>query len=649
MKFAKQLKEEAVSFPEDWRNNLISYKILKKYIKKNILPEGVQSQDDDDEQRGVQGKSKIVLNGKKTHVRLHVDSNKDICLTVIEKTDPESKGEKDAAEENAQLISGAGGISENELNFLVLLIKEVNNVNRFYQNLLKELAEEKEKVKVGLVKLFKSSSNAKNNHNNSDTNENELKSTGREKKTKRKGKSNVMGRSKSKLNKMAKSLGSQNQNRHHNNNNGNTGAVKLGSRNEVVMRQFIQILIDVSSYLDMNDRETYARKKLKEGEGMEGGLDGQKEMGVVDAGRDAEDDGKEGELDGDVEDEESRLRQDQRARVLLFNQSQCSSEELQMKERAKVKWLLRETEALKAKATHSAIVNLMEECYVLFERIFQIKNYVALNLTAVSKILKKLDKQSGLSLRNVLVDELFKPSHEPIIAASPQREPSPDAAGVDTEGNHLAAANDARVTNKEILITSQSFSALSIDTAEQTNVRSGNNSENELPSAENGISHHEAMPSHMAVPIGESSKMLSALLAEIEQDALSQLPMLEDFECCLCMQICYVPYKLPECGHRFCDACLFRCYVEQIEACPLCRTHYGVMSPKYSSQLKGCVDQEMKDFLVRFFPQEIKAKGRETKQILTVEKEKLKSPEEVEYQNMLSLYSGNGVKRCTIL
>ena len=590
MKFAKQMTEESSEFPEDWRNNLISYKLLKKYIKRCLDDENSGDGSDKDLSddhgccQGLLEKSNGALDEKyNIDIKLTVDCNQCICVKVIEK-----KIEGDFVVGGGSISTRA--ISEKELNFLVLLVKEVNNVNHFYQGLMKELEDEKKHIVGDLVKLFRDYG--------------ELNSKGS-------GKDRM--RHSRKRNKMAELFRHKKGQRTSPAIYDHTGKV-LGSRDEVIMRQFIQILMDVSTHLDMSDSDSYAKKKMREFQDKESTVAERKKLESVESASGERLDvlAVNNRLRSDVElkKEDKSTEEQRKLALLLFNEAKKNSEnDARKEEMRKVRLLLRQTKILKRRTSQEDILDVMEECIVLFERTHKIKNYVALNLTAVSKILKKLDKSTGLSLRNAFVQELFK---------APSK-PSANAEKDVPKGG-----------SSEILITSENFKKKACD---------------EGPECEEAF-----LRENKPASICESSKMLSALLSDIEQEAMSHLPLLEDCECCLCMQICYVPYKLPECGHRFCDACLFRCYVEQIESCPLCRQHYGVMSPEHSKEIKACVDSELKEFIDRFFPKEAKAKEKETKHILNSEREKLKTDAEREYQEMVTMYSGGSSEgKCSIL
>ncbi|GAA6017533.1 hypothetical protein JCM11491_006857 [Sporobolomyces phaffii] len=93
------------------------------------------------------------------------------------------------------------------------------------------------------------------------------------------------------------------------------------------------------------------------------------------------------------------------------------------------------------------------------------------------------------------------------------------------------------------------------------------------------------------------------LLSTFTSTLLPIIPQLEDYECSICGDVAFKPIRLG-CGHKFCVRCLVKMQKRGQDNCPQCRS--SVVLRANATNL----DRELQQFLVRWFPHEVKQKER---------------------------------------
>ncbi|GAA5866156.1 hypothetical protein JCM8547_000616 [Rhodosporidiobolus lusitaniae] len=93
------------------------------------------------------------------------------------------------------------------------------------------------------------------------------------------------------------------------------------------------------------------------------------------------------------------------------------------------------------------------------------------------------------------------------------------------------------------------------------------------------------------------------LLSTFTTTLLPIIPALEDYECSICGDVAFKPIRL-SCGHKFCVRCLVKMQKRGQDSCPQCRSQVVLRANATN------LDHELQDFLVRWFPKEVKAKEK---------------------------------------
>ncbi|GAA5938374.1 hypothetical protein JCM1841_006722 [Sporobolomyces salmonicolor] len=93
------------------------------------------------------------------------------------------------------------------------------------------------------------------------------------------------------------------------------------------------------------------------------------------------------------------------------------------------------------------------------------------------------------------------------------------------------------------------------------------------------------------------------LLSTFTNTLLPIIPQLEDYECSICGDVAFKPIRL-SCGHKFCVRCLVKMQKRGQDNCPQCRSAVVLRANA------GNLDMEMQQFLLRWFPHEVKQKER---------------------------------------
>ncbi|GAA5917179.1 hypothetical protein JCM6882_000540, partial [Rhodosporidiobolus microsporus] len=123
------------------------------------------------------------------------------------------------------------------------------------------------------------------------------------------------------------------------------------------------------------------------------------------------------------------------------------------------------------------------------------------------------------------------------------------------------------------------------------------------------ISSHLLPPSS---PDGEPRRVLTLpgfpslphiLLSTFTTTLLPIIPALEDYECSICGDVAFKPIRL-SCGHKFCVRCLVKMQKRGQDSCPQCRSQVVLRANATN------LDSDLQDFLLRWFPKEVKLKEK---------------------------------------
>ncbi|KAI9301084.1 SPX domain-containing protein [Cunninghamella echinulata] len=88
----------------------------------------------------------------------------------------------------------------------------------------------------------------------------------------------------------------------------------------------------------------------------------------------------------------------------------------------------------------------------------------------------------------------------------------------------------------------------------------------------------------------------------IEKNIISIVPQPDDYYCPVCYGIAWRPIRL-ECSHVFCVRCLIKAHRKRLYDCPICRQENAVLNADANN-----LDTALQDFLLLYFPKEIKEK-----------------------------------------
>ncbi|KAI8338557.1 SPX domain-containing protein [Chlamydoabsidia padenii] len=100
----------------------------------------------------------------------------------------------------------------------------------------------------------------------------------------------------------------------------------------------------------------------------------------------------------------------------------------------------------------------------------------------------------------------------------------------------------------------------------------------------------------------------AALFQIIRSKITTIVPQPEDYSCPVCYGITWRPIRL-ECNHVFCVRCLIKAHRKRLYDCPLCRLQMAVGNADANN-----LDKQLQDFLLLYFPREIKEKRRDNEQ-----------------------------------
>ncbi|KAF2086319.1 hypothetical protein K490DRAFT_66871 [Saccharata proteae CBS 121410] len=117
----------------------------------------------------------------------------------------------------------------------------------------------------------------------------------------------------------------------------------------------------------------------------------------------------------------------------------------------------------------------------------------------------------------------------------------------------------------------------------------------------------------VAQVLGPTHDIAKAICYEVSTELLPVVPQLHDYLCPVCFSISFRPIRL-RCQHIFCIRCLVVLQRAKKDHCPLCR---GAVVMEADSQN---LDPVLADFLVKYFPEEVRAKQRDNEKAAGVDR-----------------------------
>ncbi|KAF4301347.1 putative RING finger protein [Botryosphaeria dothidea] len=104
-----------------------------------------------------------------------------------------------------------------------------------------------------------------------------------------------------------------------------------------------------------------------------------------------------------------------------------------------------------------------------------------------------------------------------------------------------------------------------------------------------------------------------AICYQVSTELLPVVPQLDDYLCPVCFSISYRPIRL-RCQHIFCIRCLIVLQRAREDHCPLCRGDVVMEADNQN------LDPALAKFLVKYFPDEVKAKQKENERAAGVDR-----------------------------
>ncbi|KAF2813881.1 uncharacterized protein BDZ99DRAFT_436449 [Mytilinidion resinicola] len=110
-------------------------------------------------------------------------------------------------------------------------------------------------------------------------------------------------------------------------------------------------------------------------------------------------------------------------------------------------------------------------------------------------------------------------------------------------------------------------------------------------------------PNKVHIPVFTDA-VAKAVCYQVNKDVVETVPRLSDYSCAICSDIHWRPVRL-ECDHVFCIRCMIVMQRNKQSRCPLCRKE-GILALHDAD-----LDDEMKKFLEKWFPDEVTRKQKE--------------------------------------
>ncbi|OBZ85683.1 Transcriptional regulator of yeast-form-adherence 3 [Choanephora cucurbitarum] len=123
-----------------------------------------------------------------------------------------------------------------------------------------------------------------------------------------------------------------------------------------------------------------------------------------------------------------------------------------------------------------------------------------------------------------------------------------------------------------------------------------------------GLSATSEFPAFAKSSVVFMNSILASILNIIQTKLVTIVPQPDDYDCPVCLSIAWRPIRL-ECGHVFCVRCLIKAHRKRLYNCPVCRQVNAVGNADANN-----LDQSLQNFMLRYFPKEIKAKRKENEE-----------------------------------
>ncbi|CAO3610455.1 unnamed protein product [Cunninghamella blakesleeana] len=128
-----------------------------------------------------------------------------------------------------------------------------------------------------------------------------------------------------------------------------------------------------------------------------------------------------------------------------------------------------------------------------------------------------------------------------------------------------------------------------------------------------GLTASSSFPDFVGTDKYFTPTLAKLICASIMDKITTIIPQPDDFSCPVCMSIAWRPIRLV-CGHFYCVRCLIKAQRKGMHSCPMCRHPTAV---KTASALN--LDEPLQNFLLMYFPKEIKQKKRENEREQAIE------------------------------
>ncbi|KAG0169633.1 hypothetical protein DFQ30_003471 [Apophysomyces sp. BC1015] len=128
-----------------------------------------------------------------------------------------------------------------------------------------------------------------------------------------------------------------------------------------------------------------------------------------------------------------------------------------------------------------------------------------------------------------------------------------------------------------------------------------------------GLTASRSFPRFVGADRFFSPKLATMLCASIIEKLTAIVPQPDDYACPVCMNLAWRPIRLV-CGHVFCVRCLIKQQRKNMNNCPMCRHPTAVRT---ASSLN--LDVPMQNFLMMYFPKEIKQKKKDNEREQAIE------------------------------
>lgn len=197
-----------------------------------------------------------------------------------------------------------------------------------------------------------------------------------------------------------------------------------------------------------------------------------------------------------------------------------------------------------------------------------LKRFQRLNLETVRKILKKHEKKTALHVQQPISQIVLSPQAHQLILAASLDSPIPEC-----DWEHASSG--------DILKSLAALAPMSTSTATQ-----------------------------LSLP-----RILASLMTK---SLLPILPQVDDYSCLVCTSIAWHPIRL-SCHHLFCIRCIVKLQKQGSDHCPVCRHPNAVKDAD-----ENCYDQDMADYLRKWFPEEVAEKTKDNRQDLALHEHKEK-------------------------